>query len=474
MSTEVQIREVLQPLVLSGESLLSRLDPTHEWGSEAEVTLYLDRCQVDTPDALVQHVWKEVLLRRKSISKVVDFGAGDGRFARYGPFTSYTGVEIDGQRCLTAALPKSAKLIHSCAFSLTINDADLCIGNPPYVRNQDLPLGWRQKACKILEDRSGVVLSGLANAWQYFFLLSLISAKSDGVVALVIPYEWVSRPSVRAIRTFIRENGWDVDVFRLQDESFDRVLTTSSITIVDKRKKNALWRYFEQTADGSFKKLPGFISGRTGFVDYFKRKPGTELALKARRGLSPGTQKVFTLSEAERARLGLQIGRDVVPCVTSLRHLPSQNLQLDKGSFQRYYVKAGKKCWLLQSHGNPSSRLQAYLDSVPAAERATATCMRRDEWWRFVMPSIPQILIATGFRGLHTKAVSNVVQARAVGVVAGIYGVKRTFRRQLVDSLVKARIGDRVVSHSHGLRKLEINQLNSIIQDIQRGRDNHG
>jgi hypothetical protein len=253
------------------------------------------------------------------------------------------------------------------------------------------------------------------------------------------------------------------------------VLTTSSITIVDKRKKTGLRRYFEQTADGSFNMIPSFTSGRTGFVDYFKKKPGTNLAVKARRGLSPGTQKVFTLSEAERARLGLQIDRDVVPCVTSLRHLPSQDLQLDNATFQRYYIKAGKKCWLLQSQDKPSSRLQAYIDSVPTAERATSTCTERDEWWRFAMPSIPQVLVATGFRGLHTKAVANIVQARAVGGVAGIYGVKRTIRRQLVESLVKARLGDRVVSHSHGLRKLEINQLNSVIQDIQERRDNvHG
>jgi hypothetical protein len=472
MATGIQIRDVLQPLPIGGGDLLSRLDPTHEWGSEAEITLYLDRCQVDTPDTLVQRVWNEVLLRRKKISKVVDFGAGDGRFARYGRFTSYTGVEIDGQRCLAAVMSNNAKLIHSCAFSVTISDADLCIGNPPYVRNQDLPLGWRQKACKILEERSGIVLSGLANAWQYFFLLSLISTQSDGMVALVIPYEWVSRPSARAIRGFIRENGWSVDVFRLLDESFDRVLTTSSITIVDKRKKTGLWRYFEQTIDGSFNMLPGFTAGKTGFVEYFKKKPGTDLTVKVRRGLSPGTQKVFTLSEAERARLGLQIGRDVVHCITTLRHLPSQDLQLDKAAFQRYYVKAGKKCWLLQTESKPSPRLQAYIDSVPAEDRATSTCTARDEWWRFTMPSIPQILVATGFRGLHTKAVANVIKARAVGGVAGVYGVKRAARSQFVQSLVKARLGDRVVSHSHGLRKLEINQLNSVIQDIQEKWDN--
>lgn len=475
MSPELQIREISPSPPLGGGDLLARLDPTHEWGSEAEVTLYLDRCQVDTPDIVVQRVWKEILRRRRSFAKVVDFGAGDGRFAQYGKFDSYTGVEIDGERCLVAELPRNAKLIHACAFSLTVADADLCIGNPPYVRNQDLPLGWRQKACKILEARSGIVLSGLANAWQYFFLLSLVSAKAEGMVALVIPYEWVSRPSARAIRDFIREKGWDVDVFRLLDDSFDRVLTTSSITIIDKRKNTGSWRYFEQTVEGGFALLPGFTSGRNGFVDYFKKKPGTEITVRARRGLSPGTQKVFTLSEAERARLGLQIGRDVVPCVTTLRHLPTQHIQLDKASFYRYYVRAGKKCWLLQSQGKPSARLQAYIESVPADARATSTCTAREEWWRFAMPSIPQILVATGFRGLHTKAVGNAIKARAVGGVAGVYGVKVKNRASLAQSLAKARLGDRVVSHSHGLRKLEINQLNSVIQDIEKRRDKiHG
>ena len=44
--------------------------------------LYLDRCQVDTPEHLVELVWQLVRARRPTVSKVVDFGAGeiDGSF----------------------------------------------------------------------------------------------------------------------------------------------------------------------------------------------------------------------------------------------------------------------------------------------------------------------------------------------------------------------------------------------------------
>ena len=344
MSPEQQINGVAASAAQANAALLSRLDPSHEWGSEAEVNLYLDRCQVDTPDLLVQRVWKEVLIRRLEPGKVVDFGAGDGRFAQFGRFNRYVGVEIDGERCSVAAFPKNARLIHSCAFSVDICDADVCIGNPPYVRNQDLPVGWRQTAGTILKERSGVVLSGLANAWQYFFLLSITSAKADGLIALVIPYEWVSRPSASAIRTFIQENKWNVDVYRLLDSSFSRVLTTSSITIVDKASRDGRWRYFEQQVDGSFKTLPGVTNAKSGLVAYYKRGRTPETAITVRRGLSPGTQKVLTLTDGERVRLGLQVDRDVVPCVTTLRYLPSGALKLDKEVFNRYYVRPGKKC----------------------------------------------------------------------------------------------------------------------------------
>src|ERR1700736_3460668 len=147
--------------------------------------LYLSRCQVDTPDALVAATWAHVAGLRRIIEKVVDFGAGDGRFARHGHYGRYIGYEIDHRRVHGAILPSNAKIVKQCAFESDINDADVCIGNPPFVRNQDLPAHWREKASDTIVTKGGIRISGLANAWQYFFFISLVSTKPDGICALI-------------------------------------------------------------------------------------------------------------------------------------------------------------------------------------------------------------------------------------------------------------------------------------------------
>ncbi len=134
-----------------------------DW-TEEDISLYLERCQIDTPDRLVRATWKHISDRRKEIGKVVDFGAGDGRFARYGTYREYRGYEIDRARSCEALLPKNAQLVHRCAFSEAVYDADVCIGNPPFVRNQDLPTGWRNEVSEQLSRRSGVTISGLASS----------------------------------------------------------------------------------------------------------------------------------------------------------------------------------------------------------------------------------------------------------------------------------------------------------------------
>src|SRR5258708_7263970 len=215
------------------------------WGPEEAVNLYLARCQVETPHDLVAQVWAHVRERRKELDTVLDFGAGDGRFATCGQYRTYRGFEVDPKRWSVAKLPAKARLIHSCAFKGRSQTSDLCIGNPPYVRNQDLPEGWRERASQVIEKRTGVQLSGLANAWQYFFFLALASTRDDGLIALILPYEWVSRPSSKAVREYIRQHGWDVAVYRLPERSFDRVLTTASITLVDKRGRHGDWVYYD-------------------------------------------------------------------------------------------------------------------------------------------------------------------------------------------------------------------------------------
>ena len=442
---------------------------TKDWGSTDSVELYLDRCQVDTPDKLVAEVWEKVLTLRPEIGSVVDYGAGDARFARHGArFESYVGYEIDPSRTNGIELPRNASVRQQCAFTgIEISDACLAIGNPPYVRNQDLPVGWRQQAATAIKLRTGIALSGLANAWQYFFMLSLASTRSDGMVAIVIPYEWVSRPSAKALREYIEKSGWDVWVYRLDDDRFDRVLTTSSITIVDKRGTRGRWHYLEELPDGGFKQLKSASGGAKGVLNYAKRSEIKPKSIRAKRGLSPGTQEALTLTEGERVRLGLKEWVDVVPCVTTLRNLPADCSNITAAVFRQQFRDADRKCWLVRTDREPSKRLRAYFDSVSPEVYQTATCLNRETWWNFTMPDTPRMLIATGFRGERPKVVLNDIDAKAVGSVCGIYGVAKHKRHLLRSKLAELDLSHRLVAHSNGLLKLEINQLNTLLQSIE-------
>ena len=439
---------------------------TQDWEALPTISLYLNRCQVDTPSELVKSVWKHVHLTRPEIGKVVDFGAGDGRFSEYGRYRSYFGYEIDSDKCLNTNLPLNATLYNSCAFTEIVDDADLCIGNPPFVRNQDLPPGWRSLASRMLIERTGVAISGLANAWQYFFLLGLASIKSDGLCALILPFEWVSRPSVQTLRDYIHANSWNVSVYRLIDTTFNSVLTTSSITIVDKSVRDGVWNYFEETGTGTYDKMSSPSGSLAGVIKYAQNLTTDFTGPRAVRGLSPGTQKVFTLTEGERIRFGLEIDRDVVPCITTLRHLPISEKELNETNFQNYYVTPGKKCWLIVTQTEWSEELTAYLDSVSPADYQTSTCLVRRQWWNFSLPQIPKVFVSMGFIGKFPKVVTNLIDARAVGSVCGIHNMTDQQIEQLTTGFENKDIRDQVVAHSHGLLKIEINQLNTLLHEI--------
>lgn len=438
-------------------------DLAERWGCVSTVELYLDICQVDTPPALVSATWEHVRALRPAIDLVVDFGAGDGRFAHSGDYNRYIGYEVDRTRIEGTSLPKNAELREACAFSAAPLKADLCIGNPPFVRNQSLPKNWRATASSVVQERTGVAISGLANAWQYFFLLALSSVKDDGLCALVVPYEWVSRPSSAALRQYIRANGWNVDVYRLVDSTFASVLTTASITIVDKARTDSTWRFFEEASDGSFVALESESGALAGPIRYARRSDVKADGPRAVRGLSPGTQKLLTLTEAERARHGLEIGRDVVACVTTLRYLPKDVEDLDAATFRALYRDAGHKSWLLNTANEPSSSLKDYLDATPEAGRQTSTCLERDTWWRFKMPSRPDMLTSQHFRSRFPKLIDNTIGALAVGGVTGLYGLTPAQRSTLLSAAATTDLEGRIVSHSNGLHKIEINQLNTLL-----------
>jgi predicted RNA methylase len=418
----------------------------------------LSASQVVTPVDVVSLFWRLAGKRRKSLGSVLDLGAGDCRFARDGSFSRYVGIEIDSTRSHQAALPKNGKLITDCAFRHPGKNYDTCIGNPPYVRHHFIESPWKEETVTAIETSLGVTLKRNCNLYIYFLCLGLIKTKSKGLVAMIIPYEWVSRPSASPIRDYIRKKRWNVTVYRFQEGIFDGVMTTASVSIIDKNSSEGRWDFFDLNKEFKVLSRIGAADAKDGVIKYENR--GVAWAL---RGMSPGTQKVFTLTEGERNHFGLK-KIDVVPCVTTLKHVPANVRILTKGAFRKHFIDAGERCWLIKSFCKKlSPTLRAYLKFVPPALRDTWTCHNQKPWYRFSVHPTPQLLVASGFTSFGPKVVVNQVGALAVGSVWGIHSRHRLQSRKLQQHLYGIDVEKRVVAHAEKLKKIEVKQLNALL-----------
>jgi len=430
----------------------------------------LKKAQIDTPPELVDLFWDLLLAHYgKTTDQVLDMGAGDGRFAVAGRFGRYLGVEIDPTRNEKAILAPNASIVNACAFAMHDNDFDAAIGNPPYLRHHSIEQPWKSNTIRHLNERLGMHFNERANLFSYFIALGLIKTKSDGIVGLIIPYEWVSRPSIKPLRDVIKRERWNVTIYHLQGETFKDVLTTASISIIDKSKTDGTWSFFDVSSDLT-KIVPR--NGITGSI-YPLLKHSERSEIWAKRGLSPGKQSIFCLTEENREKHGLKIGLDVIPCITTLKYIPRNMLRLDTETFREYWISKGHICWLIRSdQPEISPSLHAYLGSIPEHERNTSTCINQYPWYNYERFSIPDLLAHSGFTSFGPKVVENSIGAASVGSVYGIYNPQAIDISGLQGYLLSYNFEMRIVQHAKSLKKIEIKQLNTVIGEwYERNRN---
>ncbi len=433
-------------------------------------TVYeISESQVTTPEPVVSLFWQLTRQYRERLRSVLDMGAGDCRFARGGFFDHYVGVEIDKKRVAAAQPPTNGRIVHGCVFRHKGSDYDACIGNPPYARHHHIESRWKEQTVARVERELAVSLDKHCNLYLYFFCLGLLKTCEDGLIALVIPYEWVSRPSAKALREYIHRNRWNVAVYRFQMPIFDGVMTTASVSVVDKARHDGRWRYYDIAPGYRVVMRRGITDSKAGVLDYSERGP-----IWALRGLSPGTQKVFTLTEGERIRAGLS-KRDVVPCVTTLRGVSLRLGTLSKAAFRKRFVKVGAKCWLIRSFEiERSSALDAYLEAVPEKHRLTYTCQNQTPWFNYHPHPVPQILFSSGFTSFGPKVLVNSVGAHAVGSVLGIHSRNKLPLRRLQAHLLEINFEKRVLAHAKTLKKVEVKQLNAVLNGFAGRESRNG
>lgn len=431
---------------------------------------YFKRCQVETPPDVVQLLWSMALKVRKNqeFKTVLDLGAGDARFAKApnARYEEYIGIERDKKKVGLAKLPPRASIVLGDAMRWKGSHCSLAIGNPPFIRHGFLIPKWREETIRLLREETGFGLQKNANAYVMFLFQALLRTEPDGLVVQLVPFEWVTRPSAKELRSYIEANKWSVNVYRFNTDIFPSVLTTASIVIIDKRVRNGSWKFAEIGRKGTIRRM-GSPSGTSESVLPYA---GRNDVAHAQRGLSPGGQEIFVLTEEERLRFSLRKQRDVVPCVTSLRRLDATDTVLDKVFFNSAFIESGARCWLIRSdRTRRSPELTRYLESVGKAWEEYTTCTNRKDWARYVPHPPPDLLVSSGFVGKGPKVLVNDIGAVAVGSVYGVFAEISGCR--LADVAKRLRRYDfqrRLVHHSNNLKKLEVRQLNAVLNRLTR------
>lgn len=154
--------------------------------------------QVFTPEAVVERM--SALRQRRGRS--LDPSAGDGAFSRR--INGCEAIEID-----PTVAPPGARVMDF--FALPLDEKfETIIGNPPYVRQQDIP-------AETLARLDSVLFDGRSNLYLYFIEKAVRHLRRGGELIFIVPREFTKLTAARKLNAFLYEEGDITDFIELGD-----------------------------------------------------------------------------------------------------------------------------------------------------------------------------------------------------------------------------------------------------------------
>ena len=154
--------------------------------------------QVFTPEAVVERM----LAMRQRRGRSLDPAAGDGAFSRR--LNGCEAIEID-----STVAPAGARVMDF--FALPLDEKyETIIGNPPYVRQQDIP-------AETLARLDSVLFDGRSNLYLYFIEKAVRHLRRGGELIFIVPREFTKLTAARKLNAFLYEEGDITDFIELGD-----------------------------------------------------------------------------------------------------------------------------------------------------------------------------------------------------------------------------------------------------------------
>ena len=191
--------------------------------------------QVFTPAPVV----RAMLALRRNRGRVLEPSCGDGAFLRHLP--GAVGLELDPDHC-----PPGARVLDFFAYPVR-EQFDTIIGNPPYVRYQDIPAATREL---ITRGHHGRCLDGRSNLYLFFVEKCLRHLKPGGELIFITPRDFLKTTSAVKLNRLLAEAGSITDAISLGDARvFDDALPNCLIWRFEQGRRDHAMRYCEIGVD---------------------------------------------------------------------------------------------------------------------------------------------------------------------------------------------------------------------------------
>jgi predicted RNA methylase len=201
--------------------------------------------QTFTPLALIEGMFAWAQRESQSITRIVDPGAGSGRFVLHGLRSrpAAIGVAVEKDPALARILRANAAVL-GVADRLTVTEADyrdinlapvtgptLFIGNPPYVRHHDIEPARKAWYSRVLAER-GHTASQLAGLHLHFFVKTLELARPGDLGSFVTAAEWLDVKYGQALRDLLANGLGGRDIYAIDPrvQVFDDALVSAAVT----------------------------------------------------------------------------------------------------------------------------------------------------------------------------------------------------------------------------------------------------
>ncbi len=421
-------------------------------------------------------------------TRVVDAGVGSGRFllsaGRHFPEAKLVGVDVDPVATLmTRANLAAAGFADRSQIRLAdyrrllldpIDGRTLFIGNPPYVRHHLIPAEWKTWFATEAE-RLGLTASCLAGLHVYFFVATLLHARSGDRGCFITAAEWLDVNYGKLLRELFLGplGGESIAVLEPTARPFPDAAVTAAITTfrVGSKPRSVRLRRIDH-----IEQIPPVGSGTAVRWERLRTETRWTHLLRSAPPLAPG---YVELGELCRVHRGQVTGANRVwiegpqsrglpdsvlyPSVTKARELFALDGALtDAANLRRVIDIPVELDEIPREYRAAVDRFLAWARSL-GADRSYVARHRR-AWWAVGLRPPPPI-IATYMARRPPAFVLNQARARYINIAHGIYPREPMLPEilaRLVECLMEAGAVARGRIYAGGLMKFEPREMERI------------